>query len=163
MLLILAAVLSAQTAAAPGATPQAPGVAPAPQPHATMVVEPVAMALASFDGDGDGRTSRVEMNAGVRRSFEAVDTGRTGTLRYLDFAEWSLRWLGDRNALPSPYDVDGNGDDAVSLPELETWFGTAFARLDRNGDGYLARAELLTIRASVGEGMGGRRGKRPGR
>jgi hypothetical protein len=156
MLLIFLAAVAIQTA-----PPQARGAAPPAQPPATMVVEPAAMALATFDADADGRTSRAEMDRGVRRSFEAIDGLRAGTLRYVDFAEWALRWLGDRNALPSPFDVDGNGDDAVSLPELQAWFETAFARLDRNKDGYLTRAELLTIRAQAGDG--GRRGKRPER
>ena len=163
MLLILFAALSVQVMSSQGVPPQTPGVAANAQPAATMVAEPVAMALASFDTDGDGRTSRAEMEAGIRRSFGAIDVRGAGTLRYLDYADWALRWLGDRNALPSPFDVDANGDDAVSLPELQAWFGTTFARLDRNKDGYLTRAELLTIRASVGEGAGGLRGKRPGR
>jgi hypothetical protein len=156
MLLILLAAVAAQAAAL------SPGAPPA-QPPATMLVEPVAMALASFDADRDSRTGRAEMEAGVRRSFEAMDAGRTGKLRYLDFAEWALRWLGDRNALPSPFDVDSNGDDAVSLAELQTWFAGTFARLDRNGDGYLTRAELLTIRASIRENPAARCGGRQGR
>lgn len=156
---MLAAAAMAQ-AIAPSPTP---GASPPAQPPATMVVEPAAMAIAAFDADGDGRTSRAEMEAGVRRSFEAIDTAHAGKLRFLDFAEWALRWLGDRNALPSPFEVDDNGDDAVSLAELQAWFAATFARLDRNRDGYLTRAELLTIRASAGEGPGGGRSKRPSR
>ena len=151
MLLIMLAAAAAQAG-----VPGSPGP---PQPPATMVVEPVAMALASFDADRDGCTSRAEMDAGLRRSFEAVDSARAGKLRYLDFAEWALRWLGDRNALPSPFDVDRDGDDAVSLAELEAWFAGTFARLDRNRDGSLTRAELLTIRATAGERGSGRRGR----
>lgn len=149
-------------AAQAAALPAAGGPSPA-QPPATMVVEPVAMAIAAFDGDGDARVARAEMEAGVRRSFAAADTAHAGRLRYLDFAEWALRWLGDRNALPSPFEVDSNGDDAVSLAELEAFFAATFTRLDKDRDGYLTRAELLTIRASTGERPDGRRGKRPGR
>jgi hypothetical protein len=147
-MLTMLAALAAQ-AAAPFSPLPTPGQA---QPPATMVVEPVAMAIAAFDANGDGRTSRAEMEAGVRRSFDAIDTAHAGKLRYLDFAEWALRWLGDRNALPSPFDVDANGDDAVSLAELQAWFATTFARLDKDHDGSLTRAELLTIRASAGGG-----------
>jgi len=157
MLLTMFAAVATQVAAA-----QVPGAVP-PQPPATMVVEPVAMALATFDADADGRTSRSEMEAGVRRSVGAIDVNGAGKLRYLDFAEWALRWLGDRNALPSPFEVDSNGDDAVSLSELQAWFATTFARLDRNHDGVLSRAELLTIRASFGRDPGGRNGQRRGR
>jgi len=156
MLLLMLAAAAVQAAR----PPQAPdGQA---QPPATMVAEPVAMALAGFDSDEGGRTTRAEMEAGVRRSFQLVDTAHTGKLRYIDFAEWSLRWLGDRNALPSPFDVDRDGDDAVSLEELQAWFAATFDRLDKDHDGILTRAELLTIRATTGGGPGGGRG-RPGR
>ncbi|WP_174291843.1 EF-hand domain-containing protein [Sphingomonas bacterium] len=129
---------------------------------ATMVVAPVAMAIAGFDTDGDGRTSRAELTAGIARSFAAVDTGHSGSLRYLDYAEWALRYLGDRNALPSPFEVDANGDDRISLAELQAAFAAAFDRMDTNHDGSVSRAELLTIR----EGRvpdDGRGGKRRGR
>ena len=146
-------------AASPSATPGTPQ-----QPAATMVVEPVAMLLATFDTDGDGRTTRAEMQAGVRRTFAAIDTGHTGKLGYIAFADWADRWLGDRNALPSPFEVDTDGDNQITEAELEAQLGRTFDRLDRNHDGALTRAELLTIRAQTGErGPGrGRRG-RPGR
>lgn len=119
------------------------------QPPATMVVEPVAMTIAAFDKDGDARVTRAELEAGVRHSFDSIDTGRIGTLGYIGFADWAERWLGDRNALPSPFETDSNGDDRITLPELQAKFAEIFARLDRNNDGALTRAELLTIRTIV--------------
>lgn len=142
-------------AVAPAAVP--PG--PPPQPPATLVVEPVAMAIAAFDADGDARVTRAELAAGVKRSFESIDTARTGTLGYIAFADWAERYLGDRSALPSPFETDANGDDRISLEELEAKFAEVFARLDRNGDGVLTRAELLTIRADAGRAPTDRKGK----
>lgn len=130
-----------------------------PQPPATMVVEPVAMLLASFDADGDGRTTRGELEAGARRTFAAFDKG-TGKLGYIAFADWAERWLGDRNALPSPFEVDADGDNQITPAELQAQLARTFDRLDRNKDGALTRAELLTIRASTGDRPG--RGKRGG-
>lgn len=132
---------------------------PAPQPPATMMIEPVAMLLATFDADGDGRTTRAEMVAGARRTFAAIDKGATGKLGYLAFADWAERWLGDRNALPSPFEIDADGDNRITLAELQAQLGRTFDRLDRNKDGALTRAELLTIRAQSGE-RGPGRGKR---
>lgn len=129
------------------------------QVPATMMVEPVAMLLATFDSDGDGRTTRAELAAGAKRSFDAVDTGHTGALGYLAFADWAERWLGDRTALPSPFETDADGDNHVTLAELTAQLGRAFDRLDRNGDGALSRAELLTIRSGAGDRPGGRRGR----
>lgn len=141
--MILALLLQA---AAPPAVP--PG--PPPQPPATLVAEPVAVAIAGFDADGDARVTRAELAAGVRRSFASVDTAGAGTLGYIAFADWAERYLGDRSALPSPFETDANGDDRISAAELQAKFAEVFARLDRDGDGVLTRAELLTIRADAG-------------
>lgn len=127
----------------------APAPKPPEQPPATMVVEPVAMAIAAFDADGDARTTRAELEAGVRRSFATVDTKGSGALGYIAFADWAERWLGDRNALPSPFETDADGDNRVSLAELQAKFAETFSRLDRDKDGVVTRAECLTIRAVV--------------
>lgn len=131
-------------------TPVAAPPAPAPaQPPATMVVEPVAVAIAGFDADGDARVTRAELSAGVARSFAAIDTAGAGSLGYIAFADWAERFLGDRNALPSPFETDANGDDRITAAELAAKFAEVFARLDRDRDGVVTRAELLTIRATV--------------
>ena len=129
------------------ATAPLPG--PPTQPPATMVVEPVAMMIAAFDADGDARVTKAELEAGVRRSFDAADTAKVGTIGYIAFADWAERNLGDRNALPSPFETDRNGDDRIALPELQAKFAEIDSRLDRDRDGVLTRAELLTIRAIV--------------
>jgi hypothetical protein len=159
----LAGTQASTTTRVPVTLPQTQA-GPAAQPASTMVAAPIALAIAGFDADGDGRTSRAEMIAGVARSFAAVDTAHRGALRYLDYADWALRWLGDRNALPSPFELDSDGDDAVSLPELQAGFAAAFDRLDADRDGYLTRAELLTILAGrTGDDRGRRGGKRTAR
>jgi hypothetical protein len=137
--MILALLLQTAVPPAPPATPTPVGAA---QATATMVVEPVAMAVAGWDANGDGRSTRAEIDAGVARSLPAP----TG---YLGFADWAERWLGDRNALPSPFDVDTDSDNRITPAELAAAFGRAIARLDRDKDGVLARSELLTIRAQV--------------
>jgi Ca2+-binding EF-hand superfamily protein len=132
-----------------------------PQTPATMVVEPVAMLIATFDADGDGAVDRAELTAGVRHTFEAIDTVKAGQLRYIAFADWAERWLGDRNALPSPFEVDRNQDDQVSLDELEDHFSRLFARYDKNGDKRISRAELLTYRTAPIDAKGPTAGRPP--
>ena len=128
--------------------PTAPLVPPGPaQPPATMAYEPAATLIAGFDANGDARVSRAELEAGARRSFEAIDTAKAGTLGYIGFADWAERFLGDRNALPSPFETDGNGDNRISLAELQAKLREFFTRYDRDKDGSVTRAELLTIRA----------------
>ena len=140
--MILALLL--QAAVTVTATPPGPG-----QPPATMVVEPVAMMIAACDTDGDGRTTAAELHACVERSFAAIDTGHKGSLGYIEFADWAERWLGDRNALPSPFEVDADGDNRITLAEIQVKMAQIFRRLDRDHDGVVTRAECLTIRAVV--------------
>jgi hypothetical protein len=148
-MILLALLLQATSAPArlPGmpVAPTGPG-----QPPATMVFEPVAMAIAGFDADGDGKTTAAELDAGVARTYAAIDTGRTDRLGFIAYADWAERWLGDRHALPSPFEVDGDGDDKISRTELQTQFARTAVRFDRDKDKVLTRAELLTIRAVAG-------------
>ncbi|WP_082740532.1 OmpH family outer membrane protein [Sphingomonas sp. CCH9-F2] len=140
-------------AAAPAAPAQEPPpiVVRAPEPAqpqtpATMVVEPVAMMIATFDANGDALVDRSEMIDGVRASFEAIDTAHTGALRYIAYSDWAATFLGDANALPSPYEVDRNNDGQVTLDELLDQFSRLFARYDKDGSKTISRAELLTFR-----------------
>lgn len=132
-----------------------PPAAPA-QPPATIVAEPAALAIAAFDANGDAKVTRAELDAGLTRSFATADGAAIG---YIAYADWALMWLGDRNALPSPFEVDRDGDDKITLAELRTCFGRYLARYDLDKDGVLTRAELVSIRASAGgpEGRGKKR------
>ena len=149
--MLLALLLQATT---PDITVRAPLPA-TPQTPATILVEPVAMLIATFDGEPDGGTDeardgyveRTEIDAGITRTFRLSDPAKTEKLRYLAYSDWALRWLGDRAALPSPYEVDRDNDDAVSLVELQDHFSRLFARYDTNADKRISRAELLTFRA----------------
>ena len=130
------------------------------QPAATVIVEPVAMMIAAFDTDGDARVTRAEFDAGLRRSFDSASL-RDGVMGYIGFSDWSERWLGDRNTLPSPCEVDRNGDNKISFEELAERFGLLFARFDADKDGVLTRRELVTIRPQMpGPNFGGKRRKR---
>lgn len=142
--MLFALLLQAAVAADP------PG--PPPLPPATLVAEPVALAVAGFDADGDARVTKAEVEVGVRRSFASVANGAE-TLGYIAFADWAERYLGNRSALPSPFETDRNGDDRIGLAELQAKFAEAVARMDVDKDGVLTRAELLTIRADAGRGV----------
>ncbi|RSY76338.1 EF-hand domain-containing protein [Sphingomonas koreensis] len=144
-LLVLAAALLAaqQQPAAPGVPLQPPQ--PGAEPIPLMIAEPVAMAIAAFDADGDGIVARAEFDTGVRRSFDAVAKGQA-SIGYIQFGDWSERWLGNRNALPSPFEVDQDGDNRISLGELQARFTLFFTRFDRDKNGSIARSELLTTR-----------------
>jgi len=154
--LLPALLFAACPAFAQQAAPPAPQRAAAAA-QSTIIAEPVAMMIAAFDTDGDARVTRAEFDAGVAHSFDSIDTGHKGAIGYIAFAEWSERWLGDRNALPNPFEVDTDGDNRITLGELVARFDLFFARFDLNKDGVLTRSELLTLRNPVmmmGRGRG---------
>lgn len=155
-LTILAAL--AITASPPRQSPPLPGTGPNGQPPATIVAEPAALLIAACDADGDARTSRAELAACLARGFAAADTTHAGKISFIDYGDWALKWLGDRNALPSPFTIDADNDDLITLKELQDQFDRLFTRFDSNRDNYATRAELLTIRAGPGDPDGGRNG-----
>ncbi|OAN61619.1 calcium-binding protein [Sphingomonas sp. TDK1] len=159
-------LLAACTAALPAAaqersatgpiTVNAPGV----QPQATVIAEPVALLIAGFDSDGDARVTRAEFDAGLKRSFDSADTGHTGSLGYIAYSDWSLRWMGDRNTLPSPFEMDRDGDNKVSWAEFQDRFALIWVRFDKNKDGVIERSELVTIRPPAFNPTDGKRKRR---
>jgi len=139
------------------AVPPAPVAAP--QPAANLIAEPVALMIAAFDADGDARVTRPEFDAGLKHSFDSADPTGKGSVGYIGFSDWAERWLGNRNALPSPFEVDADGDNRITFDELATRFDLFFKRFDLNKDGVILRSELVTLRPQLLMDRG--RGKRP--
>lgn len=129
-------------------------------PSATIMAEPVALMIAACDANGDAQVTRAELSACAANSFATIDTAGKGSLGYIDFADWAARWLGDRNALPSAFETDSNGDNRITLAELQAQLDKTFTRLDRDRNDVLVRSELLTLDANRGRGdaFGRRRG-----
>ncbi len=126
-----------------------PALLPPRQPGATIVVEPAAMFIAACDTNGDGRTTRAELDACVARTFADADPQHAGSIGYIGYSDWAEKWLGDRNALPSPYQADADNDNRITLAELQAAFQALFDRFDLNKDGAVTRAELVTIRSAA--------------
>lgn len=139
-----------------------PPSAPA-QPTATIVAEPAAVFIAGCDLDGDARTTAAELTTCLGRSFARIDTAKTGSIGYIGYADWALLWLGDRNALPSPFGIDANQDNRITLEELQAEFVRLFNRYDVDHDGAVTRAEVLSIRSGLRPVDTGKRGRRGGR
>jgi len=156
----LASPALAQDRAAPPCAAATPECARQAGSNATIVAEPVALMIAAFDADRDGRVTRAEFDAGVRDAFEAVDPGGA-TMSTIRFGDWAERWLGNRNALPSPFEVDLDGSNSITIDEMLARFGRYWAQFDADKDGTIVRSELLTVRTNRvrdgdGRGRGGR-------
>lgn len=130
------------------------------QPPATVIVEPAAMMIAAFDADDDARVTRAEFDAGLRRSFESARP-QNGSIGYIGYSDWSERWMGDRNTLPSPFEIDRDGDNRITFDELAARFDQLFARYDVDKDNILVRRELVTIRPQMADPR--MRGGKPGK
>lgn len=137
-MLLLAFALQAVSAAPPP---------PRPQPPATILVEPAAAFLAACDANADALTTRAERDACVAHAFATADGAASGKIGYIAYGDWARRWLGDANALPSPYEVDADGDNRITQAELTRRFTALFDRYDLDKSGTLTRAELVTVRA----------------
>ncbi len=170
----MALVLLAPAAKARPAAQAAPVPAPArtppitQPPGATIRAEPVALYIGACDANGDAQVTRAELAACTARSVADIARGAP-SLGYIQFSDWSLKWLGDRNALPSPFETDADGDNRLTLAEIQAQLDKTFTRLDRSQDGLLTRDELLTLgafgggRGDNGERDNGERGGRRGR
>ncbi|WP_139198041.1 EF-hand domain-containing protein [Sphingomonas gellani] len=164
--MLIPLLLAALSAQAQDGSPEVQVIAPGKpngQTPATLVIEPAAMFIVACDADGDGRTSRTELDDCVRRSFAAIDTAKTGALGYIAFADWQTRWLGDQGALPSPFEVDRDGDGKITETELLAQFGKLFSRFDKDGDHAVTRPEALTVRTTAADGRGPVTGRRGGK
>ena len=161
MILAMLLALAQQDRPAAGVTARPDPYRPAP---ATIVAEPIALFVAAADRDRDGRTTLAEFRQTVLEATSADPPWRAqgdAGIGYIQYSDWALRWLGDRNALPTPFELDRNGDNRVTYDEFSDRMESIFARLDVDKDGAVTRAELLTIRnTALGRPERERRGKR---
>jgi hypothetical protein len=130
----------------------------------TIVAEPVALYLAAADRDRDGRTTLAEMRQGLVETTSADPPWANGadySVGYIVYSDWALRWLGDRNAIPTPLEIDRNGDNRVSFDEFRDRMEAIFTRLDTDKNGALTRAELLSVRRSSFDDRPDRRRDQP--
>lgn len=111
----------------------------------TISATPVSVMIAGFDRDGDARVTRAEFDQGVERSFKQGDANGDGQISLIELTGWAQTWLGNAGALPGQYDFDSDGDDRISLAEYKAEFNRRFAELDKDKDGVLVRAELITL------------------
>ena len=149
LLLPLLGLIATPAAAQQTAPAVPPAPVAAPQPAANLIAEPVALMIAAFDADGDARVTRPEFDAGLKHSFESADPDHKGSLGYIGFSDWAERWLGNRNALPSPFEVDLDGDNRITFDELATRFDLLFKRFDLDKDGVIVRSELVALRPQL--------------
>ena len=94
------------------------------------------MLMETFDTDGDGRITQVEIDAVRDQRFAAFDGNKDGTL---SLEEYKLLWVDamQRSMVRQFQAQDEDGNAALTPEEFRDRFARMVARMDRNGDGVL--------------------------
>lgn len=100
--------------------------------------------------DKDGGLTRVELEAGLHKDFDAADLNHNGVLEPDEVrAVNQARWQQDQSAI-SPLQ-DWNGDGVVDFAEFAATARALFREYDRNSNGVLTPDELHPGRAPQGQ------------
>lgn len=100
---------------------------------------PVGLYFVGHDANDDGVTSRAELDAGIKKDWAKFDRNPSAT----QFQSWTTKAFGSSSAMPTFLSFDTNMNGVITQSEFETRLVEEFNRLDKNGDGNIARSELI--------------------
>jgi Ca2+-binding EF-hand superfamily protein len=111
-----------------------------PSPEA---LSKIAEMMTEADLNGDGRTSRAELNQHRAQMFGKLDRNEDGTIDRQDSPRIPLAKRKFEPAFEQVKSIfDSNKDERVTLDEWNRSDPDIFAMLDSNEDGVVSRAEL---------------------
>lgn len=121
-----------------------------PMAHGTLAAQPSPEALAKVsemmaeaDLNGDGKTTRAELNQHRAQMFAKLDRNEDGTIDNRDSPKIPLAKRKFEPAFEQVKSIfDSNKDGRVTLDEWNRSDPDIFALLDANEDGVVTRAEL---------------------
>ncbi len=113
---------------------------------------PVDMLLRYADKNGD--LTRAELEAGLRKGFDAADTNHDGVLEMNEVRAVNQRRWKEDAAATSPL-VDWNRDGVVDFNEYAATARSLFDQLDTDGKGVLTAKQLRPQCAKGGPDEGG--------
>ena len=113
--------------------------------------------MVEVDADKNGSITQAEINAFRNAKVAAADTTKDGALNLDEFAAAYNELMRSKmvDAFQN-FDEDGNG--SITGAELDTRFGDVVAKMDRNGDGVLNKADRPQHDGKGGKGHGKHRG-----
>ncbi len=141
--LMLAAFGAALAAGCAGSGGGEPGRVSGSAVQGGRIAPPAGVLLAGMDRNFDARVSQEEIREAAALVFAAGDADADGALSGIEFTAWSERFLGDPYAVPGRLRFDHDQNGAVSQDEFALTFAAIGDRFDTNGDGEIARSELL--------------------
>ena len=101
---------------------------------------PVAMLL-KYDTNRDGTLTREELEAGLKKDFDAADKHHTGCLDSDEVTEINEERMKYDESAASPL-IDWKKKGCIDFDEFATTARSLFLQLDTNGDGKLTPNEL---------------------
>lgn len=102
-----------------------------------------------FDADKDGKITAAEIAAWRKARLAEADADKDGKLSAAEFAEHRAAEAAERARLGAAQAfarVDGDGDGFVAVADLEEREPMMLRRLDANGDGAISRDEAASMR-----------------
>jgi len=97
--------------------------------------------LKKMDTDGDGKISSVEFQAAAAARFNAIDTQGTGKITAEQIA--NSKFAKDRDEKFAEHEVKKIGSNGViTKDQYLAAAQSRFAKLDKNGDGYITADEM---------------------
>jgi Ca2+-binding EF-hand superfamily protein len=97
--------------------------------------------LQSYDANKDGNVTRAEMEAGLRASFNALDTDHSGRLTPDEVRDENERRFKEDGPQYSPL-IDWNQDGFIDFNEYASTMRSLFDQLDTNHDNVLTPDEM---------------------
>jgi EF hand/EF-hand domain pair len=113
--------------------------------------------MTEVDTDKSGSITQDEINAFRAAKVAAADTSKDGALSLDEFAVAYNEMMRSKmvDAFQN-FDDDGNG--SITTAELDARFGDVVAKMDKNGDGVLSKADRPDHGGKGGKGHGKKRG-----
>jgi len=110
-------------------------------PAAATHPSPFAHMLKKMDSDSDGKISSAEFQAAAAARFAAIDTQGTGKITAAQIA--AAHGAGERGEKFADREVAKVGNDGTITKDQYLAAAQArFAKLDKNGDGYITADEV---------------------
>lgn len=99
-----------------------------------------------MDTNGDGKISRAEHAAGAKQMFLKCDANHDGVVTAAEMdaaaaAQGEKPGKHDKTSAEKIQMIDQNGDGQLTTAEHEAGTETLFAKMDKDGDGFLSKEE----------------------
>ena len=117
----------------------------------SAVVSGDAFVIAGADADGDRITTEAELQAALTSAFSAADADQSGALSPLEWQTFSRTQMGGDLLGPFRLEVDRNVDNSIDQTEFTDAFIARFGRYDGDGDGRVARPDLVRSLDTTGD------------